>query len=889
VPLIGKTISHYRILEKLGEGGMGVVYKARDTRLDRFVALKFLPPHLGQTGEEKTRFIHEAKTASALDHPNICTIYEIDETQPTAGEPGSGQMFIAMACYEGESLQERIGSGSLAIDEAVDFAIQISQGLAKAHSKDIIHRDIKPANILITEDGQVKLVDFGLAKFAGRTMITKEGTTLGTISYMSPEQTKGTNVDQRTDIFSLGVVLYEMLAGQRPFRADYDQAVMYWIMNQDPEPISEVRSAVPLQLERIVNKCLAKDPEERYLNADELIDDLRHPEKQTSAAIPSGAEVDRAVHVKGTSTTPAVTPTLKRSLIGLASLAFIALAVFAVWKLRSTQSPALVENRVAVAYFKNETGDSSLDYLRRMAADHLIQGIEQVDFVEITALVPEDEIDSTKRRSEQLKSLSDKTGASIIVAGVYYSDGKTLIFQPEVNNMTTGKPLKAVQRISGALSEPSVILDDVVQRVLSLLAFKFDLDWKTYSDYMGDVPTYDAYKEFKEGWELNIGQGKYLESIERFNRAVELDSTFYHAYFMIAGAYLDSGSFAEADSVVGILNDNRDALTLNERKLATFMGTWVNGDLLGNLRAAREIVEFDPDWSYNVGWAAERLNRLDEAEAWYSKIDPDDSWVKTWEGYWSQYGDVLHVQGKSEDALRIVEDRRKRFPESRYALVAEVVAHIALGDLKRAVDLKRDIYTSMDGIDPGQGLTRVAMEFATHGFRKEARQSIEESINWFNERPVSELDENRVEMFDALFVAEFSLDEELEQDVEPPSKRVDRIELMREIAGELVSEDPSNENYLGRLGILHAELGNLEDASRISESLGNLDKRFTYGQNIFWQAAIATRLGEHSRAVTMLYDAQSNGDAFGIWFHRDPMWSQLRENSGFKEFVRPKR
>lgn len=173
--MIGKTISHYKILEKLGSGGMGIVYKAEDTRLDRHVALKFLPQHLSQAEEEKKRFIHEAKAASALDHPNICNIYEIDETE-------DGQMFIAMACYDGESLKDRIDRGPLPIDAIIDIATQIAQGLAKAHSKDIVHRDIKPANVMLTKDGQVKIVDFGLAKLAGRTMLTKAGTTLGTNS-----------------------------------------------------------------------------------------------------------------------------------------------------------------------------------------------------------------------------------------------------------------------------------------------------------------------------------------------------------------------------------------------------------------------------------------------------------------------------------------------------------------------------------------------------------------------------------------------------------------------------------------------------------------------------------------------------------------------------------
>jgi serine/threonine protein kinase len=272
--VIGKTVSHYNIIDKIGSGGMGTVYKAQDIKLERFVALKFLPPHLSHAEDEKLRFIHEAKAASALDHPNICTIYEIGETEPDKEEPG-GQLFIAMACYEGESLRTRLNHGPLSIKEAVDIAIQMARGLEKAHSKKIVHRDIKPANVLITEDGQVKIVDFGLAKLAGLTLITKQGTTLGTISYMSPEQTEGIDIDHRADIWALGVVFYEMLGGERPFKGDYDQAVMYSILNEDPKPIKDLNSEIPKELQQIINRALQKDPDLRYASVGEMLRDLQ--------------------------------------------------------------------------------------------------------------------------------------------------------------------------------------------------------------------------------------------------------------------------------------------------------------------------------------------------------------------------------------------------------------------------------------------------------------------------------------------------------------------------------------------------------------------------------------------------------------------------------------
>ncbi len=265
--MIGQTISHYKILEELGRGGMGVVYKARDTKLDRFVALKFLPPHLNQAEEEKKRFIHEAKAASALDHPNICTVHEIDERD--------GQIFISMTHIKGQSLKEKIASGPLKLDDALDIAVQVTRGLQEAHEKGVVHRDVKPANIMITAKGQVKIMDFGLAKLAGSTKLTKTGTAMGTADYMAPEQVQAIVTDHRTDVWALGVVMYEMISGQQPFPGEYEQSIMYLIVNEEPEALTALRSGVPMGLERIVNKCMAKDPNERYQHVDEIPVDLK--------------------------------------------------------------------------------------------------------------------------------------------------------------------------------------------------------------------------------------------------------------------------------------------------------------------------------------------------------------------------------------------------------------------------------------------------------------------------------------------------------------------------------------------------------------------------------------------------------------------------------------
>jgi eukaryotic-like serine/threonine-protein kinase len=266
--LRGQAVGPYEILEILGGGGMGVVYKARDTRLARVVALKFLPPELTRDRESKLRFEQEARAASSLDHPNLCTILEM-------GEGPDGRLYIAMPCYDGETLRQKLERGPLTVEEAVDVALQIARGLAKAHRNGIIHRDIKPANLIVTSDGVVKILDFGLAKLAGSAAISHAGSSAGTPAYMSPEQARGDDVDPRTDLWSLGVVLYEMLTGRRPFRGEREQAVIYSILHERAQPLRELRPEVPPELARIVERLMAKEPADRYPSEDEAIADLR--------------------------------------------------------------------------------------------------------------------------------------------------------------------------------------------------------------------------------------------------------------------------------------------------------------------------------------------------------------------------------------------------------------------------------------------------------------------------------------------------------------------------------------------------------------------------------------------------------------------------------------
>jgi serine/threonine protein kinase len=338
--MIGQTISHYRIVEKLGEGGMGVVYKAEDLKLGRAVALKFLRADVLESEEHKARFLQEARAAAVLDHPNICTVYEIDEAE--------GQTFLAMACLGGTTLKEKIGMRPLPLSEALNIAMQVGQGLQAAHENGIVHRDIKPANIMVTQQGQARIMDFGLAQLTDRTKLTATGMRLGTPAYMSPEQTEGKSAGRRTDIWSLGVVLYEMVTGRLPFAGEMDAAVAYAILHTEPEPPTALRSGLPVELDRIVAKALAKDPAESYQHVEDMLVDLRRLEREQATQRPDVSRRQR----EGPPVPAALPHNSARRIVAVVA-AVVILAALASWiSQRSTDSG---ENPLADARFTRVT------------------------------------------------------------------------------------------------------------------------------------------------------------------------------------------------------------------------------------------------------------------------------------------------------------------------------------------------------------------------------------------------------------------------------------------------------------------------------------------------------------------------------------------------------
>jgi serine/threonine protein kinase len=870
--MIGKTISHYKILEKLGEGGMGVVYKAHDTKLDRIVALKFLPPHLGSGDAEKKRFLHEAKAASALDHNNICSIYSIEETD-------NGNIFIVMAYYEGMSLKEKIEQSPLPLKDVVNYSIQIAAGLQKAHEKRIVHRDLKPANIFITEDNQVKIIDFGLAKAAERSLLTKSGTTLGTVPYMSPEQAQGGKVDHRTDIWSLGVLMYEMIAGQRPFKSDYETALVYSIINEDPEPVTGLRSNIPLDVEKIITKCLEKDPSDRYQHANEIIVDMRRMDRGISSAkftleqkagrressSPSLSKIESP-----SKTRPAVSIAL--IIVLLCVLTIIAYIYFST----ARQESSLSVNRIAVMVFENLTGDPVLDPIGRMASDWITQGLTQTGLVEI---VPSTSVFAVMRDMESegltragtlgMKYIADVTGAGFVISGAYYKIGSQLQLQSQITNIGVDKLLFMTEPVTGPLDRPTETIELLRQQIMGALSVHFDDRLLPYAEKMRPPASFDAYEYYVDGLE-RFNSGDFTGAASSFKRTTEIDPEFLMAYSWLAYCYIDQNNYVMADTVVRNVRDRRERLTPIDRAYLDWLEAMIRGDRAGALGAIRIAASHAPgsEASFRLVGEYLSLNRLHEALRANESINPDAGIIKMWRGrYYRRLTIIYHLMGEHDKELEVSRKFRKMFPDSYAVLNSEIRALVALGrtgEIEKLLDESLKLPVHPTG-SPGVTMLAAGLELLAHGYQEAASGALERSLRWFQEHPGKE------ELFYARTLY-----------------FTGRLEESKNLLEKLASEDPENIDYQGYLGVIAARQGNTNAALSISEWLEKLDRPYLFGSHTLWRARIAARLGEHALSVSLLREAFRQGASYGLWLHRDFDLEPLRDYKPFLELLEPR-
>lgn len=609
----GRILSHYRIIKLLGAGGMGEVYLAEDTRLERTVALKILPAEVASDEQRMRRFVREAKAASAIDHPNIVHVYEINQAD--------GVNFIAMQYVEGETLRKKIGGRPLPTEELLQMAIQMTDAISGAHARGIIHRDLKPVNIIVTNKGDPKLLDFGLARIDRTAPAdelsenptiskTESGSIMGTVAYMSPEQALGKEVDHRTDIFSTGIVLYEMATGRQPFSGTNPSEVIDKIVHRQPEAISRLNYDVPQELERIIRKCLEKDRENRYQSASEIHVDLKNLKRDLDSSKFKG---DQELPTPSAKTDPVVTPRAGRNYwIPIAMLlAALVIAGFAFYRFSSNRGEEI--RALAVLPFKNTNLDPETEYLSDGITDSIINNISLIKQIRVMA---RGTVFTYKNKEVDPRQVGKDLGVDGVVTGKLLQEGDSLIVRVDLVDARDGRQIWGEQydrKLADILSLQSQISKEISDKLRIKLSEKEeDLVGKKYTDNT------EAYQLYLKGqfFLLQRTPSSTKTAMEYFQNAIEKDPTYALAYdgladcynFLgITGALL--GGLAPKDVMPKAKELARKAIQLDEtlaqphRTLAHIHANY-DFDWEGAEREFNRALELNPNDSHTYGLRA---------------------------------------------------------------------------------------------------------------------------------------------------------------------------------------------------------------------------------------------------------------------------------------------
>jgi len=871
--LLGRTLGRYRIFEKIGEGGMGEVYRATDTRLGRDVAIKVLPEGFTRDPERLARFEREAQVLASLNHPNIATIHGVEEAE--------GVRYLVLELVDGMTLRSKLVEGALPIKTVIRLAVQIAEGLAKAHQAGIVHRDFKPDNLMLTNDGFIKILDFGLAKAAveldGRGSLmstepevrTEPGRIMGTSSYMSPEQARGAEVDHRSDQFAFGSVLYEMATGTRAFGGPTAADTLVAIMRFEPERPEDFDARVPPPLRWLIERCLAKDPVDRYESTRDLAHDLRNLTERLRE-ISDPVLAPRAVGSGSASvveTRPSTESRRRRHVAFGAAAAIVAAAALASVlvgpRLRAPAAPAgpeLDPNRVVFVPFDNRTGESDNNVIGLLVADWLTHGMPET--AGLTVIASSSAAAAARRVGGGPGTSLDvakEVGAGTVVAGAYYRQGDLLQIKAEVVAAATGELLHAVDPVSGPISEPMPVVELLRERVLGLLAGRdpYTLEFTP--------PTLEAYREFVTGREMWIEQP--APGLEHFQRSFELDPDFLPPRLWSVHALVRLGRQGDALAVLDELDDRRGELGPFERLSIDAVRFYVEKRYNEALPVLREVVVRDPLNPHTRNGHAQVALWTNHPQETVTSLEALGDWHEL--GYPQLYTlcGALHMLGQHERELEVARHAFASFPSQRSPVFNVVRAMAALGRTDELAELVDERFPDNEARQVS--LAREAsFELRAHGSAQAAREMAERTLARSLPKPNLLLRTRRY-LATLMLVA-------------------DRPEDARAGFGDLLSAHPDDVTFVGSFGAAAARLDDRQTAQSASRRLEELASPQFFGEDDFWRACIAAGLGDREEAVEHLRAALQAGFRFSLEFHRHPFLDPLRGFEDFEVFLRPK-